>query len=164
MKLKPPSSTNRCPYCDERLARSAIECALCGEVVRTAAEVVVLVEQTDAEQLALDAADEFLRAYVQGAPLRGALLGGADLFDADLAGADLRGADLGEANLGEADLSHADLSGANLVRADLSEANLCGADLTDANLTGANLHGARYDVHTVWSEGFDQQSVGAVRV
>jgi len=122
------------------------------------------IEQRHNNEVPPDALDAFLRAYLQGAELRGALLGGADLFDADLAGADLRGADLGGAFLSEANLTRADLSGANLVGADLSAANLCGADLRETDLIRADLSGARYDGRTVWPEGFDPQSAGAVQV
>lgn len=156
------SRVSRCPACEEPVSRETLECPLCGAFIRTAAEAAVLDACSEIDAIASAEADDFLRAFLQGAQLRGALLGGADLFDADLAGADLRGADLGQANLSSANLSNADLTGANLVGADLSEADLRGADLSDANLIGADLRGALYNQHTMFPAGFEPHAAGAV--
>ncbi|MBI4674022.1 MAG: pentapeptide repeat-containing protein [Chloroflexi bacterium] len=153
----------RCPACDEPISRDTLECPLCGTFIRTAAEAAVLDASSDISENAFAGADDFLRAYLQGAQLRGAMLGGADLFDADLACADLRGADLGQANLSSANLANADLTGANLVGADLSDADLRGADLYDANLIGADLRGARFNQNTMFPAGFDPHAAGAIR-
>jgi len=59
---------------------------------------------------------------------------------------------------------HVYLHGAELRGAFLSAANLCGADLREANLAGADLSGAHYDGRTVWPDGFDPRSAGAVHV
>lgn len=153
----------RCPACDEPVSYDTLACPLCGAFIRTAAQSVVLDASEEMDESVLAHADDFLRAYMQGAQLRGAMLGGTDLFDADLAGADLRGADLGAANLSNANLSNADLTGSNLVGADLSDANLCGADLSGTNCVGADFRGAVYDSSTVLPEGLDPQAAGAVR-
>lgn len=155
---------SRCPTCGERVARTALECQLCGEFIRTQDEARVLEQQTNVEELALADTDQFFAAFVSAADLQGAQLGRADLFHADLVGADLRGADLGEALLSAANLSQADLTGANLAFADLTEANLCGADLSEANLFRADLRGALYDVQTRFPSDFDPVAAGLARV
>lgn len=155
--------TNRCPACGSVVSRSAVECSLCGEYIRSRDEARVLEQETNVDALVLDDADKYIVPFLGGAELRGALLGGADLFGADLVGADLRGADLGEALLSAANLSLADLTGSNLIRADLTQSKLCGADLTDANLIGADLRGAEYDAQTIFPAGFDPVRAGAVR-
>ena len=155
--------TNRCPACGSVVSRSAVECSLCGEYIRSRDEARVLEQETNIDSLPLDKADKYIVPFLTGAELRGALLGGADLFNSDLGGADLRGADLAEALLSASNLSLADLTGANLFRADLTEANLCGADLTDANLIGADLRGAEYDAQTIFPMGFDPVQAGALR-
>ena len=151
----------RCSACDEPVSHDTLECPLCGAFIRTAAQAAVLDASSEIDENVLANADDFVRAFLQGAQLRGAMLGGADLFDTDLSGADLRGADLGQANLNSANLSNADLKGANLVGADLSDADLCGADLSDANLIGADLRGACFDRHTIFPVGFDPHAAGA---
>ena len=80
-----------------------------------------------------------------------------DLSKAYLVQADLRQTDLGFALLNEANLQRADLRDAILKRA-----NLCGVNLDQADLTGANLTKAQYDDQTIWPEGFDPVSAGAV--
>ncbi len=156
-------TVKRCPACGSPVSRTAVECSLCGEFIRSRDEARVLDQETDVDALPLDEADKYIVPFLCGAELRGALLGGADLFHADLRGADLRGADLAAAFLSTADLSLADLTGANLYRADLSEANLCGADLTDANLLETDLRGAEYDGQTIFPLDFDPACAGAVQ-
>ena len=73
------------------------------------------------------------------------------------------GANLSGANLRGADLSGAYLRGANLRGANLRGANLRGANLRGADLSGAYLRGAQYDGQTIWPEGFDPSSRGAVK-
>ena len=87
---------------------------------------------------------------------------------ADFSGADLRGANLDGAHLWEADFTRADLRGASLGlvwagRTSMCETNLCGADLSQAELHHTvNFENAVYDHTTVWPDGFDPASFGAV--
>ena len=65
----------------------------------------------------------------------------------DARGADWRGLKLGALNLSEANLCRVDLRG---------------ADLRQANLQGCDLRLARYDNTTLFPDGFDARSSGAV--
>jgi uncharacterized protein YjbI with pentapeptide repeats/membrane protein implicated in regulation of membrane protease activity len=102
-------------------------------------------------------------ANVEGARLYGASLEGAALKGANLKGAGLTGANLKDAGLHSADLSGADLTGANLEGAGLEGANLEGTNLQGSNLRGAVLLNAIYDDATVWPNGLDPSTLGAVR-
>jgi hypothetical protein len=155
--------TRDCPFCGELLQINTRKCRHCQERIGPPTRESVFADQTDIDELPLGELDEFTIAYLRGAELRGAFLSGMDLFGARLVAADLRGADLGGAGLGSADLREADLSGANLFEADLSDANLIGADLSGANLTGADLNEAIFNHRTVWPDGFDPHSAGAIR-
>lgn len=105
---------------------------------------------------------------LRGASLRTAKLKGANLAGADLTGADMHGADLREANAEGAELVKTDLTGADMRDCNLRGANLRGAILRGASirgaaLWGAHLKGARYDIGTLWPQGFDPQARGAVK-
>jgi uncharacterized protein YjbI with pentapeptide repeats len=65
---------------------------------------------------------------------------------------DARGADWRNLQLGEIDLSKA-----RLCRVDLR-----GVDLQSCRLEGTDLRLARYDSHTIWPQGFDYRSCGAI--
>ena len=82
-----------------------------------------------------------------------------DDLDKALASGDLSGYNLSGYDLSGEDLSGIDLSKADLRRTDLRGADLCGANLRGANLSGANLRGAKYDELTVWSEGYDDETL-----
>ena len=100
--------------------------------------------------------------------LRGADLAGVDLSFVKLVGCDLRGAGLRGSLLVEADLRGASLTGADLSGADLTGACLSRSRLEGVNLTGAVVNEetrfqlARYDSGTVWMEGFEWRTCGAM--
>lgn len=108
------------------------------------------------------------------ADLNGARLSQTDLSNADLSGADLRGAwppsavlryaILVKANLSGVDLRGVDLSNADLQGADLSKADLSRTNLEGARLEGTDLTGTKYNHTTIWPEGFDPKSRGAILV
>jgi hypothetical protein len=162
-----------CFFCQEWISALARHCPYCGESLAPPSRAAILEERVDLDPIVEGEVDDLVLAYLRGAELSGAFLSGADLFAADLAAADLRGADLGEAHLGSADLSGADLSRANLLGADLSWADLKGACLRGADLKRADLRGARlqgadltnavYDDLTLWPEGYDPLTSGAMR-
>ncbi len=100
--------------------------------------------------------------------LRGADFGGANLARARLQGCDLRAANFAGADLTGAKFPFADLRGANLRTATLestsfSQARLEGADFTGSDLSRAEVR-ATYDDSTIWPEGFDPVTAGAVHV
>lgn len=110
---------------------------------------------------------------MSGANLRNAILNG-------LGGVSFSGADLTEAimsdytwhvdtNLSNADLINADLSWStwgvvDFSNADLSGANLNNAGLSEAILNNTNLTGATYTAETIWPNGFDPPTAGAILV
>ena len=112
------------------------------------------------------------RASLAEANLNGMYLWSARLAYADLkrtnfqcsslVGAQLHFADLKGANLREAILFNALMRGSNLTNADLSESNLIGAKLDTCRLSGAVLKNALYSKTTVWPDGFDPDSQGAI--
>jgi uncharacterized protein YjbI with pentapeptide repeats/membrane protein implicated in regulation of membrane protease activity len=102
-------------------------------------------------------------ANLEGARLYGASLEGAALKGANLKGAGLTGANLKDAGLHSAELSGADLTGANLEGAGLEGANLEGTNMQGSNLRGAVLLNAVYDDATIWPNGLDPSTLGAVR-
>ncbi|MEM8831595.1 MAG: pentapeptide repeat-containing protein [Cyanobacteria bacterium P01_G01_bin.19] len=97
------------------------------------------------------------QANLAGINFAYSVLTNADLIDANLTGANLINTDLRGANLTGANLTGANLTGAYLSRADLRQANL-----TDANLEDAKFQLAIYDRDTVFPEGFNYKSSGAV--
>lgn len=92
-----------------------------------------------------------------GADLSGVNAIGIDLSRSNLAGANLQGADLRRADLNGANFQGANLKDCFLFRADLRGCHLTGADLTDAKVKLA-----RYDDRTLWPEGFNHKSSGAI--
>lgn len=86
-----------------------------------------------------------------------------DLSKARLLEATLRKYDLRRANLEEAVLRRANLFGANLTGANMRGAHIQGADLREANLENASLHNAIFSWSTLWPEGFDPLTRGAIR-
>ena len=56
----------------------------------------------------------------------------------------------------------ANLGGADLRNARLNGADLKGSNLRLADLSGADLEGVKYNSNTLWPEGFDPRSRGAV--
>ena len=79
------------------------------------------------------------------------------LTNADLISANLKGAKLQNADLRGADLTGADLTGAYLSRADLRKANL-----KNANLQDAQFKVTIYDNETIFPEGFNYKTSGAI--
>ena len=100
-------------------------------------------------------------ANLSNATLLRADLSNANLFRVNLSNATLLSANLSGTKLWLSDLSGADLRHADLSGADLSGADLSGADLSGADLSGADLHRSRYDISTIWPEGFDPIAAGA---
>lgn len=94
------------------------------------------------------------KAFLEGAGLNDATIIAANLKNTNLIGVDLRNADLWQANL-----EGACLIGANLENAFLHQANLQNTKMTDANLKNAY-----FDSFTLWPEGFDPISRGAILV
>jgi hypothetical protein len=158
------TDTKECPFCSEPIRATAKKCVHCGEFLGPPSWEWVFGDQVEGYKTHAGDVDDFTLAYLRGFELSGAYLSGMDLFGAHLVAANLRGADLGVVNLINADLTKADLSGANLTGADLSDANLSGANLRGANLIGADLNGALYDDLTIWPDGFDPPSAGAINI
>lgn len=150
------------------------------EAMRLRVDSLIRTDQTNAIPLDWrDFADllargaDFSHLHLDGATFHGAQLSaplfvGADLvgadfsrvyiWDGDFSDANLTGASLHKAYFGGVVLSRAKLDGADLTRADLR-----GADLAGASLNGANLSGAFYNDATVWPEGFDPATSGAIK-
>jgi uncharacterized protein YjbI with pentapeptide repeats len=82
--------------------------------------------------------------------------------DAIIFGCMLNFADLTGANLKETNLMQTNLSNTLMTEADLSGSNLIGAKLEGCLLSGAILKDALYSKTTVWPEGFDPDSHGAI--
>ena len=104
------------------------------------------------------------RTNFQFANLRNSQLRKANLESAVLQFANLQKSFLREANLKGAYLNSTDLTGADFRGASLQAADLNGANLTGADLEGVNLEVARYTVRTIWPDGFDYESAGAILV
>ena len=129
------------------------------------------------------------KANLQDALLKDANLSRANLINADLSRADLRGVNWKEAlynentkfppdtqlpdtmnkiepgsQLNNKDLSRLPLQGANLSGANLSGANLSRANLSGANLDGANLKDTKYDEKTTFSNSFDPEVLGMIKI
>ena len=114
------------------------------------------------------------RAVLAGASLRHANLSRAYLVKANLTKArmtavKLQKAQLGRANLSDADLVGADLSNADLKyavldRANLERVDLRGCDLKHTSLVDVNFKAAKYDLNTIWPQGFDPKAVGATEI
>jgi hypothetical protein len=65
-------------------------------------------------------------------------------------------------NFSQAYLLDVNFQGALLQGANFQGAALFRADFSEATLTGANLEGAFYDADTLWPEGFDPATTGAI--
>jgi len=103
-----------------------------------------------------------LKADLREARMIGARLAGANLKEADLTNAHLEWAFMSTTNLLGACLKGAQLMGSELRGANLAHTDLSGANLQDTSLTWSRLRGATYDEKTLWPEGFDPISAGAV--
>lgn len=103
-----------------------------------------------------------LRADLEEAYLVGAKLAGANLREANLAHSHIEWAFMGTANLLNANLKGAQLIGVELRGANMAYADLSGANLQDTSLMWTRLRGATYNEETLWPEGFDPISAGAV--
>ena len=79
------------------------------------------------------------------------------LAKVDLSEANLSGATLNEVNLSHANLSRADLRGTSFYNANLCDANLRGANLADTSFTNA-----KYNMSTLWPDGFNPRTAEAV--
>jgi uncharacterized protein YjbI with pentapeptide repeats len=79
---------------------------------------------------------------------------------ADLEAANLMEANLQSAYLVSSDLNHANLEGANLEKANLQNANLAKITFNE-NTKWTN---AKYNIETIWPEGFDPDGAGAIFV
>lgn len=113
--------------------------------------------------------DNLRNMDLRGKDLSNALLQGAHLEHAHLEGANLKNANLKNANLKKANLEGANLFRANLEGAKLSGANLEGANLFGANLFGANLVGAnlvvaKYNIFTIFPDGFNPEEHIMIKV
>lgn len=100
--------------------------------------------------------------------LIGADFSECDLTDASFQGCDLRNANFTKSNLFETSFYKADLRGANLQGAKFgrnifAEARLEGADFRNASFGDVKIF-ATYNKDTLWPEGFDPDSRGAVKV
>ncbi len=102
------------------------------------------------------------QADLQEAHMVNAKLAGANLSEANLTRAHLEWAFMVTANLMGASLVGAQLVGSELRGANLAYTNLSGANLQDTSLTWSRLRDATYDETTLWPEGFDPISAGAV--
>lgn len=100
--------------------------------------------------------------YLWKVNLVGTDLRNADLQDASLSLAYLAGANLREANLRKARLWRANFRHADMEAADLSGANLIDADLYRTNLAGVILQNALYSKNTIFPQGFDPRTHGAL--
>lgn len=103
-----------------------------------------------------------LKADLREAHLVGAKLAGANLKEADLTNAHLEWAFMGTTNLLGACLKGAQMVGTELRGANLAYTDLSDANLEDTSLTWSRLRGATYNEKTLWPEGFDPISAGAV--
>jgi len=141
-------------------------------------KLVISLVQADLREAELDWAVlngvDLTGANLEQANLEMADLSGAILFETYLSKANLFGAELSKANLSDAFLSNAILLGANLRGADLSGAYLDDAYLSLSNYAGsalsaksmikAELFGPKYDTATIWPDGFDPESHGAILI
>jgi uncharacterized protein YjbI with pentapeptide repeats len=115
---------------------------------------------------------EFRRIGFRGADLSGMYLWEVRLSYADLQktnfqnasiqGSSINFANLNEANLKDTNLMLTDLRNTLLTEADLTGSNLIGARLDRCRLSGAIFKDALYSKTTVWPEGFDPNSYGAI--
>jgi len=94
----------------------------------------------------------------------GVNLFGADLRNTNLSSADMRNAHLGIADLRKANMRGAILRNANVKGADFSSADLRGTDFCKTDLRYVCLRNATYCDCTLWPEGFDVTTSGAVRI
>ncbi len=102
------------------------------------------------------------QADLQEAHMVSTRLAGANLSEANLTRAHLEWSFMVTANLMGASLVGAQLVGSELRGANLAYTDLCGANLLDTRLTWSRLRDATYDETTLWPEGFDPISAGAV--
>ncbi len=102
------------------------------------------------------------QADLQEAHMVNARLAGANLSEANLTRAHLEWSFMVTANLMGASLVGAQLTGSELRGANLAYTDLSGANLQDTSLTWSRLRDATYDEITLWPEGFDPISAGAV--
>lgn len=104
-------------------------------------------------------------ALMEEATMSQACLNAANLRRARLSKSDLRGASLKNTSLAESDLRMALLDDADLCHSDLRGAQLSHASLKRTKLSGAHKsEPAIYDCSTVWPDGFDPISAGALRI
>ena len=118
------------------------------------------------------AADGIKTANLAGADLSGMYLWGVRFAYANLQGANLQFstlysaeltfADLRDANLKNAVLCETLLKGSNLSNADLTGSNLIDANLERSLLSGTIINNTLYSKKTVWPEGYEPKSYGAI--
>lgn len=99
------------------------------------------------------------RVVMRGVALMNATFIGAELKEADLTNVVAIGADFSEA-----DLSMSDLQGADIGSACFEKTNLCGVNLAVKKIGEAVFFNATYDDKTIWPEGFNPESHGAIKV
>ena len=93
----------------------------------------------------------FFRANLKNADLYGSFLNMANFQEANLEGVNLQGSNLAQANLRGANLTNANLGPDNTG----VETALHSADLTNSKIDGACFNQARYDMFTIFPEGFN---------
>ncbi|WP_445656601.1 pentapeptide repeat-containing protein [Achromobacter sp. NCFB-sbj8-Ac1-l] len=106
----------------------------------------------------------FRHSVLNGVVMRGTALMNAVLVGVQMRGVDLSnsiavGADFTDANLSSSDLKGADVYGASFIRADL-----CNANVNVKRIESALFSGAVFNGGTVWPEGFEPKSFGAIEV
>ncbi|MCK5522901.1 MAG: pentapeptide repeat-containing protein [Thiomargarita sp.] len=123
--------------------------------------------------LDLESAD-FRSSKLRGTSLRNINACFADFSGVPLMTSDFFGANLMGSKFVNSETMYTDFSNANLYKSDMTNANITGAIFKGAHLEGAlllcqqldkaRLNGAFYDVSTVWPEGFDPTSKGAILI
>ena len=93
-----------------------------------------------------------------------AVLGQFNLRGSKVCGSIFRNCDMTVGYFEGADFSGADLSGAKMLDTHFENCNLCGAIMLGEEIEGAIFTGAKFDMHTVWPEGFNPLEHGAIEV
>jgi len=121
---------------------------------------------------------------IEGVDFRSSKLRGTSLRKVNASFANFSGVPLMTSNFYKANLAesifidsrvmYADFTGSNLSKSDMTDADVLGAVFKDADLKGvvmlcqnldkADLGGSFYNVKTVWPEGFDPLTKGAILI
>ncbi len=87
-----------------------------------------------------------------------------NLMNSDFTGAKLKTTNFIMANCTEAIFIGADLTASGFTDSDFTRANLKGANLAETYLTEVDLKGAKYDLKTIFPDGFDPNKAGMILV